>query len=670
MRLIAGIFMSVMSLSFAANSAEVKALHVDWLDKQVSPAQNFFSFANGGWQKKHPIPAAYASWGTLHMLDVQNEQRIHELIEKLVGNKAVQADSDEQKIRDFYVSGMDEKAIAKAGATPLQPEFERINHIKNTSDLQATITHLQMIGVGDPFQFGQMQDFMDSSKVIGVACQSGLGLPDRDYYLRSEKNFLHFRQLYQLHVAKMFELLGDSKEKAAAEAKTVMAVETALAKASMTRIQQRDPHATYHVMDLKELQTLMPQFAWQQYFTDIGHPEIKQINVAMPDFFKALNTQFTSLPLDDWKIYLRWHVINSFASALSPAFENEDFHFVSALTGAKTLLPRWQRIVNAEDQAMGFAVGKLYVQRYFSPESKQKAQVILNNIRQALKADLQQLSWMTPETRAAAITKLDKMKDRIGYPDKWRDYSALHIDQGPYALNVMRTVTFLYRYELDKIGKPVNRDEWDMTPQTVNAYYDPSMNMLTIPAGILQPPFFDPNATAAVNYGAIGSVMGHEMTHGFDDEGAQFDSNGELKNWWTPTDLKKFQAATQCIADQFSQYTVAGDAHVQGPLVVGEATADLGGLILAYKAFHASESYKNAKPIAGFTPDQQFFLGAAHVWAMNILPQEARRLVITNPHAPAIYRVNGTLSNMPQFQQAYGIHHGMPMVNPHQCVIW
>jgi putative endopeptidase len=383
-----------------------------------------------------------------------------------------------------------------------------------------------------------------------------------------------------------------------------------------------------------------------------------------------MNAELQTVSVNDWKTYLRWHLIGSFGSYLSKPFVNENFHMATVLTGAKELLPRWKRVISAENDALGFAIGKLYVEKTFPPSSKVAVQNILTDIRTALKQDLQNLAWMTPKTRLAAMKKLDLMEERIGYPDKWRDYSSLKIDRGPYVLNMIRALEFLNTRELNKIGKPVDRTEWDMTPQTVNAYYDASMNRLNLPAGILQPPFFDPTAPAAVNYGAIGFVIGHEITHGFDDQGAQFDGQGNLKSWWEKDDLKKFQARTATVANQFTEFSVAGNVHVQGKLVMGEAVADLGGLTLAYRAYHQSTAYRVASTLGGFTPDQQFFLAAAHVWANNIRPDEARRLVVVDPHPPAMYRVNGTFANMPEFQQAFAIPDSSPMYNKNRPTIW
>lgn len=651
-------------------SNHAAALHLDWLDTNIAPSQNFFAYANGTWQKRNPIPPEYESWGTFYILQQKVQKIIHQMLIESANNKDAKPGSIEQKVGDFYFSGMNETAINELGAEPLRPEFERIDAIKNLTDLQVAITHLQMIGIDAVFGFTSMQDFKNSNEMIGAALQGGLGLPDRDYYLKDDQKFKQIREAYVQHIAKMFELLGDDPAKAAAEARTVMAIETDLAKASMTQTQQRDPHAIYHMMNLEQLEKVTPNFSWPHYLTAIGQPQIKNINLAMPDFFKKMNELLQTVSLENWKIYLRWHLIDAFASYLSQAFVDQNFRMITTLHGTEKLLPRWQRVVNTENAALGFAIGKLYVEKYFSASAKQEVLEILHNIRQALRKDLQTLSWMTPATRKAALKKLDMMEERVGYPSKWWDYSTLTIDRGPYVLNVIRANEFLIKRELNKIGKPIDRSEWSMTPQTINAYYDPSMNNINIPAGILQPPFFDPKAPAAVNYGAIGFVIGHEITHGFDDQGAQFDGNGNLNNWWTAADLKKFQAATQCIVEQFSQYKVNGDLPVQGKLVVGEATADLGGLTLAYHAFHASKAYREAKTINGLTPDQQFFLGTAHVWASNIRPEQARNLVTTDPHPPMIYRVNGTLANMPQFQAAFAIPENSPMVNKNRCVIW
>lgn len=646
------------------------ALHLDWLDTSVAPGQNFFGYANGTWQKQNPIPPEYASWSSFSVLDKKIQALIHTMLTNAAANHSAKVGSIEQKVGDFYFSGMDEASIDKLGALPLKPDFDRIEAINNLDDLQKVITDLQMMGVDAIFDFGSMQDFKNSKVMIGAAYQGGIGLPDRDYYLKDDKKFQAIRDAYVKHIAKMFVLLGDKPELADKEAAVVMKIEMILAKASMSQVEQRDPLAIYHVMGLNELKKLTPNFSWPRYFNAIGQGKIKSINMAMPAFFQTINEQLTLIPINDWKIYLRWHLIDAYASYLSKPFVDQNFQMASMLSGAKKLLPRWRRVVNTENSILGFAIGKLYVEQYFPAESKKQVKEILGNIRRALENDLQTLSWMTPATRKAALKKLSLIEERVGYPNKWWDYSKLFIDRGPYVLNVMRGSKFYIQRELNKIGKPVDRSEWGMTPQTINAYYDPSMNNINLPAGILQAPFFDPNAPAAVNYGAIGFVIGHELTHGFDDQGAKFDGYGNLKNWWTAEDLKKFEAATDCIVNQFSQYKVDGDLPIQGKLVVGEATADLGGLTLAYRAFRSSKAYKEAKVVDGFTPEQQFFLGAAHVWANNIRPEQERNQATTDPHPPMMYRVNGTLANMPQFQEAFGLKSPSPMINANRCVIW
>jgi putative endopeptidase len=666
---ILGIFCGLSGTALAAAAVDSDPLHPSWLDTSVSPAQDFYQYANGGWRKSHAIPAAYSSWSTFNILQIRNERIIRQLIQDAAKGRAAPG-SAAQKVGDFYASGMDEKLIEQVGMGSLSPELDGISGIRNLADLEREVAHLQMIGVDAMFGVGEMQDFKDSTKVIGVAGQAGIGLPDRDYYLKQDPKFKQTRALYVAHVARTFQLLGDGQELAAREAAIVMAIETRLAAASMSRIEQRNPRAIYHVMNLVELDQSTPNFSWRDYFREIGYPGIESINLAMPKFFGALGKNLRRVPLEQWKVYLRWRLLDAFAPYLSKRFVDEDFRMQSALSGTQKLLPRWQRVVSAENDALGFAIGQLYVQKEFPPSSKAEVIEILHNIRAALKSDMATLSWMAPATRQAAIAKLDLMGERIGYPDKWRNYSTLRIDRGPYVLNVMRANEFEQRRELNEIGKPVDRSEWLMTPQEVNAYYDPPMNNINFPAGILQPPFFDPKAPAALNYGAVGWVMGHETTHGFDDEGSQFDGHGNLKNWWTPEDAKRFHAATSCISSQFSDYTVDGGLHLQGKLVMGEATADLGGLMLAWRAFHASSAYKTAKTIDGFTPDQQFFIGAAHVWADNTRPAEARRLVTIDPHAPPLYRVNGTFANLPQFQQAFHIPANSPMVNAHRCAIW
>ncbi len=652
----------------ASATTKINELHLDWRDTTIVPQQNFYAYANGNWKKQNPIPSHYSSWSSFSVLWDQTQKTIRQLLCAASENEHVKPGSLEQKVGDFYFSGMDSASINQLGAKPLQSAFSEIDAIKNAADLQAAIARLHLVGVNVLFAFGSMQDFKESQHMIGAAMQDGLSLPDRDYYLKDGPRFKQIRTAFVQYMTRMFVLLGDSSKRAGSEASTVLRIETALASASKSQTALRDPHAIYHMMDVSALDKMTPHFSWTHYLTAMGLPHVKRLNVATPEFIWALDKQLQTVSLDEWKVYLRWHLINAFARNLSDPFVEENFRMLSALSGTEKLKSRWRRVVETENEVLGFAIGKLYVEQYTSPTATPAVQDIMHHIHDVLREDIETRGWMAPKTRQAALKKLALMEERVGSPSKWWDYSSLQVDRGPYVLNVRRGNQFLVRRDLNKIGKPIDRDEWEMTPQTVNAYYNASMNNINIPIGILQPPFFDSAAPAAVNYGGIGSVIGHEITHGFDDQGAKFDGHGNLKNWWTPTDLKKFQAATNCIVQQFSQYKVAGDFAVKGPLVVGEATADLGGLTLAYRAFHASEAYKTAPTINGFTPDQQFFLGFAHVWANNIRPEQARLFVITDPHPPAMVRVNGTLSNMPAFQAAFDVPDAL--MSKTRCVIW
>lgn len=651
------------------DGAAVKSdgLYLDWVDHSVSPAEDFFRFANGRWLKGNPIPPDRSYWGVDSILEKENQTFIRDLVESL-GREDWAPGTAQRKVADFFLSGMDEKAIDAAGVTPLEPEFERIAAIRTPADLGEEIAHLQTIGVSAPLSLGQMQDFKDSTQVIAVAAQSGLGLPNRDYYLKSDSTFKAARTAYLAHVARMLVLLGDAPPAAERESKTVMDLETRLADASMSDVDQRNPHAVYHPMTIEKALAMTPHLDWRLLMQRAGHPEISSLNIGMPDFFRAVDRELAHTPIEDWRTYLRWQLLDTYAPFLSKPFVDEDFRMTSALTGALELQARWLRVLRAEDQAIGFAIGELYVARRFPPAAKQAATAIVERVRDALRADLSTLAWMTPATRSAAAAKLDLMQLRVGYPDRWRDYGGLAIDRGPYVLNVMRANRFEFDRQLAKVGKPVDRSEWYMTPQTVNAYYDPSMNSLNVPAGILQHPYFDASWPDAVNYGATGATVGHEMTHGFDDEGAQFDGYGNLQDWWAPADLAKFRAATRCISEQYSQLTVGRGMHVQGDLVTGEATADLGGLMLAWRALHSGTEHGRYPD--GFTADQVFFLAFAHSWASAIRPRQAEELVTTDPHPPADDRTNATLANSPEFQRAFAITAPGPMVKKDRCVIW
>jgi predicted metalloendopeptidase len=643
------------------------------LDTTCKPCADFYQYATGGWRAKNPIPPAYSSWGHFNVLGDRNQQILRQILEASAQDNHAAPGSIEQKIGDFYGSCMDESRIEAAGATPLQPELERIAKISNAADLQAETTRLQSIGVDAMFGFGSTQDFKDSTQVIGDAGQGGLGMPDRDYYLRTDDASQKLRDQYVAHVARMFVLLGDAPDGAAAEAKTVMTVETQLAQASSTPVELRDPVANYHRMVPAELQTLTTHFVWADYFHQAGFPDIAAVNLEQPKFFKQLDQMLASVSLADWKTYLRWHLVHDAAPLLSSKFVNENFDFYGmTLQGTKELRPRWKRCVSATDHDLGEALGQKYVEKAFPPEAKAAALQMVHNLMAALRADMETLTWMGPDTRKQAEAKLDAIMLKIGYPDKWRDYSTYEVTRDSYLENAFRGEAFEFRRQLAKIGKPVDRTEWQMTPPTVDAYYDPTMNEIVFPAGILQPPFFDPASDDALNYGGIGAVIGHEMTHGFDDEGSQFDAQGNLRDWWTPEDHKNFDARADCVARQFDAYVVEGDLHENGKLVEGESIADLGGITISHMAFVTAETGKTAAPIDGMTPDQRFFLGWARIWGENDRPEIERLQTNTDPHPLPQFRVNGPMSNLPEFASAYGCQAGDAMVRPdaERCRIW
>jgi predicted metalloendopeptidase len=657
-----------------ANSSLENGFDLGNLDKSVAACTDFYQYADGGWIAENPIPAAYPSWGAFNQLQERNRDILHQILEDAAKDTHAPQGSNEQKIGDFYGSCMDETAIEAAGVAPLQPELDRIEKIQSQQDLESEVARLQGRGVNALFEVGSTQDFKDSSRVIGDIDQGGLGLPDRDYYTREDEKSKQTRADYVKHVARMFELMGDDPARSAAEARTVMSIETQLAKASLTNVERRDPQAVYHPMSPAAIKTLAPDFSWDDYFAANALLEKGDLNVDAPGFFKEMGGLLKSVAISDWKTYLRWHLINAAAPALSSKFVDEDFHFKgTVLNGTKENLPRWKRCVRATDRGLGEALGQAYVRQAFPPQAKARALAMVLNLESALRDDISTLSWMGPQTRQQALTKLDAIRNKIGYPDKWRDYSALKIDRGAYVENVFRAHRFEFNRDLAKIGKPVDRDEWGMTPPTVNAYYNPQLNEIVFPAGILQPPFFNPKADDAVNYGGMGVVIGHELSHGFDDEGRQFDAHGNLKDWWSPADAKDFNSRAACVINQFDGYYVEKDLHENGKLVVGESIGDLGGLAIAYRAFDKSlEGKPRPADIDGFAPAQRFFLGYAQIWADNLRAEYARLVVNTNPHPVPRFRVNGPLSNMPAFAQAFHCKPGDAMVRPanQRCQIW
>jgi putative endopeptidase len=644
------------------------------MDTTCQPCEDFYQYANGGWLKTNEVPAAFASWGSFRLLAEKNRTALHEILEEASKNSAAGKGTIEQKIGAYYATCMDEARINAAGLKPLEADFARIEKIKDLRELQAVVAEMHRHATPVMFGFGATPDLKNSTQVIGSAGQGGISLPNRDYYTKTDEKSVQIREAFVKHVARMFELLGDAPERAAANAKTVMAIQTRLAESSRTPVELRDPNKQYNKMTLAQLKELTPNFNWEAYLAARGVPKVSEINIGQPEFFKNLNAMLTDVPLADWKTYLRWHLLRDAAAVLPAPFEQESFNFYGrTLTGAKEQLPRWQRCVTSTDAALGEALGQAYVKRAFSPESKARMQQMIANLIAAFRERINRLEWMSSETKQQAQTKLEAFKQKIGYPDKWRDYSAVEIDRASYLENARRAAKFEIARNINKIGKPVDRTEWGMTPPTVNAYYSPLFNEIAFPAGILQPPFFNPDADDAINYGAIGAVIGHELTHGFDDRGSLFDAQGNLRMWWTADDRKKFEERAECVASQFSGYEVDKGLNMNGKLVLGESIADLGGLTVAYEAFQKSLQGK-PRPAAldGFTPEQRFFLGWAQVWATNYRAEAIRQQVLGDPHPIARFRVNGPLSNMQQFAEAYSCKAGDKMVRPtsDRCQIW
>jgi predicted metalloendopeptidase len=637
------------------------------MDPSVKPADDFFLYADGGWIKRTEIPPEYSRWGSFNELIERNNDALHDIAEKAENTHVDPKLAPEvQKVGDYYASGMDEKTIEAMRTKPVDDEFKNIDAVKDRNDLLKEIAHLHTIGVNVLFNFGSGQDAKDSTHEIAQAVQGGLGLPDRDYYTKTDEASKKLRDQYVDHVAKMLTLLAEPAATATDDAKKILALETKLAEASRTRVQLRDPQKNYNKMPLRQLQDLTPDWNWSDYFKHLDVLAPADVNVHQPEFFKTADDVFKSTSMDNWKAYLRWHLTNATAAELSNDFVNENFNFNDRiLRGTEQIKPRWKRVVASTDGAIGEALGKLYVAFYFPPEAKARALELVNNLKEALADRIKTLDWMDEPTKKEALKKLAAMGVKIGYPDKWLDYSLLRIDRGPFVLNTIRAEKFEASRELKKIGKPVDPTEWGITPPTVNAYYNPNMNEIVFPAGILQAPFFYANADDAVNYGGIGAVIGHEMTHGFDDQGRQFDAVGNLRDWWSPQSAAKFKERAQAIVQQYNEYEPLPGLHVNGELTQGENIADLGGVKLACAALQKAldkHPQEREQKIDGFTPEQRFFLSFAAIWKSKQRDEDSKLRLNTDPHSPAHYRVDGPLSNLSEFQKAFNVPDGSPMV--------
>jgi putative endopeptidase len=632
------------------------------LDTSVQPCDNFYQYANGSWLKNNPIPAAETSWGTGAELAQRNRALVHRILNQAAANHSAQPGSNAQKVGDFYGSAMDTAAIEVAGLKYLQPYLTRIAAVQDLASMQRLLADPKAHVSSSWYVFGVSPDSKQTDVYAVYAVQSGLTLPDRDYYLKDDARSKAIRAAYQTYLVNTFRLLGDGPATAAQNAATVQRLETRLAQASRTNVARRDPQKNYNKLTLAQANQDYPNLNLPLVLQQNGLGAAQTLIVGQPEFFKEVNTMLGTEPLADQQAYLRWHLATNAMSALPQSFGDESFRFEQVLSGAKQQEPRWRRSLAATDQSLGEAFGQLYVEKAFSPAAKTRAQQMVENLRQAYAERIMTTDWMSADTKAKALQKLNAIAVKIGYPDKWKDYSTLKISRESYLNNLFAASEFSDRDNYQHYGKPINRSEWDMTPPTVNAYYNPLFNEMVFPAGILQPPFFDPQADDAVNYGATGMVIGHEITHGFDDEGRQYDAQGNLRDWWTKEDNEKFNAKAAVVGKQYDAFTPLDSVHINGKLTMGENLADIGGLTIAYQAFQKTQQAKEGKSIDGFTPNQRFFLAFALRFRRNQRPEDIRKQVQTDPHSPSQYRVTGALMNMPEFYEAFGCKDGSKMV--------
>jgi putative endopeptidase len=655
----------------ASPVANVPAIDTSNLDPTCKPCDDFYQFAAGGWTKRTTLPAGHPRWGGFDELAERNRDELHTILEAAAKVTNAPPGSDTQKLGSFYRACMDTDAIEKGGTAPLAPLFAAINSAHDIPSLVTAIATLQSRGVDAGVPFGARADTKDSSKQIAALAFGGLGLPDRDYYFNEGERAATIRTAYKTYVATQFENLGDDAAKAAIEAEAVIALETALAKATPKRADLRDPYKLYNPTPIDKLPALAPHLPWKSFFAAYGPPAFATVNVSVPAYVTAYDEQLATVPIDTWKTYLRFHAVDAYANSLPKRFEDASHAFRSGvLLGTKEQLPRWQRCTSATDAALRDVLGKAYVAAAFPPAAKTRAQELVGNLQTVLHDDIGTLAWMSPPTKTRAREKLAAFTKKIGYPDKWEDFSALQVGNGPFASDVLTVREWNTTRTIARIGTPTDRARWGMTPPTVNAYYNPSNNEIVFPAGILSPPFFNATADDAVNYGAIGAVIGHEMTHGFDDQGRQYDPKGNLNDWWQPADAAAFKTKAQCIVDEYEAFEPAPGQHENGRLVQGEAVADLGGLTIAYKAFERTPQAKAHKVIDGYTPEQRFFLAYAQVWRSIATEGYIRQIAATNEHPWDKYRVLGTLSNMPEFQAAFKCAATDKMVRKDRCQIW